>query len=248
MAPAVSLLAVLPSIHPPWTDACLASMSPGLRDALALVDNTVDNLGVSASWNIGVDRVLAEGHDWLIILSAAMRFGTPGGDDFLEAMAANPDAWALEAWPHFGWHCLALHRRTLDAVGRFDENFFAYEEDVDFSYRFAIYRGLLPGVVVEPFWRKVRVDATFAGYAHGINLGGVRPDQAGNEAYYRQKWGGSKGEERFVHPFNDEHRDISWWPAPHEPGARSRVAPARVPPVEGEYPSPAPDWVPEEGP
>lgn len=206
----MSFVAVLPSIYPPWTQACLDSCRFP-REHLLLVDNTTENRGVAASWNLGVETVLREGQDWLVILSAAMRFGDAGGLDFLELLEANPDAWALEAHPHFGWHLIGFHRRTLEGVGYFDENFWpAYWEDNDFSYRFALLRDLIP--VTEPFWRKVEVDATLAGYAHGHRLAGVQMDAGNLLAYYVRKWGGAPSEEQFRHPFGDETLDLTWWP------------------------------------
>lgn len=81
-----SFVAVLPSIHQPYTDTCLGSMCPELRDATLVVDNTRHNRGVPASWNLGIDRMESRGSEWLVIVSAACRFGPEGGSDLLAAL------------------------------------------------------------------------------------------------------------------------------------------------------------------
>ena len=64
------------------------------------------------------------------------------------------------------------------------------------------------------------LELAFAGFAHGIDLAGVRPDNAGNYRYYVQKWHGPPGgEETNEHPFGDPTKDITWWPTP--PDCRS---------------------------
>jgi hypothetical protein len=120
----VSFVAVLPSIYPPWTEACVASMRGPLLWNLDVFDNTQVNRGVSVAWNYGVRRMYDLDADWLVILSAGMRFGQQGGDDFAQALDEAPEgSWAVEAGAcptdpsyGFGWHCIAFHRTTFDRV------------------------------------------------------------------------------------------------------------------------------------
>lgn len=203
---AVSLVAVLPSIYPLWTDRCLAGMSPTFRTATLVVDNTETNIGVGASWNRGIGRMNRQGADWLVIVSAASRFGAPGGDDFLAELDAHPDAVAIEAGHGIGWHLIAFPRSTIEVVGRFDENFFAYEEDIDYGRRISLALLREP-----PYWSKVSVDVSIAGFSHGVDLGGVRIDNHRQCAYYyAEKWNGPKGAEKYDLPFGD--KPIGYWP------------------------------------
>lgn len=216
------VVVVLPSIYQPYTDACLATLHPTVRDRVLVVDNTVTNLGVPASWNLGVDRLEAEGASWLWLLSAAVRFGPAGGLDFLAALDEHPEAVAVEAHPHFGWHCIAIASWALEAVGRFDTNFWpAYWEDNDWAHRARCVFDLNP----DPpgYWTKVPVDATDEGWAHGINLAGVKADPDRLRAYYVAKWGGMSPDEKYRHPFGDPRRPIDYQ-APAAGGPADPVA------------------------
>lgn len=207
-------VAVLPSIHLPWTDRCLASCA---LDPILVVDNTTENRGVAASWNLGLAEMRRRRADWLIIVSAACRFGSPGGLDLIDHLENEPTALAVEAAHGIGWHLIAFHRRAFDAVGRFDENFLGYLEDVDFGRR------ILCKLGEPPWWPKVSVDVAIAGFAHGIELGGATIDGEAQEAYYRAKWNGKRGEEGTCHPFG--RFDVGFWPTPPDP--RSIIPPER---------------------
>lgn len=194
----VSFLAVLPSVYPLWTDRCVNSMSPEFQAGLLTVDNTVTNVGVGAAWNQGLDRVVAEQRDWLVLLSAATRFGPAGGDDFLVELAiGRPDVVAIEAGHGVGWHLIAFPRWVVEAVGRFDEIFFAYMEDIDYSRRISLTLGLDP-----PYWNKTAdLDVSIAGFSHGVDLAKVHVDNYELAWLYERKWGGAKGAETFDVPY-----------------------------------------------
>lgn len=214
-------VAVLPSIVPVWTERCLAGMGERFTSSLLVVDNAppATNIGVGAAWNLGIDRLYELDADWLVIVSASTRFGPTGGDDFLDALDTYPDAVAIEAGHGVGWHLIAFPRRVIDRVGNFDSNFFAYMEDLDYARRIALAFGLDP-----PYWTKVRnLDVSIAGFSHGIDEGGVRPDQAGQHAYYVAKWACVGGQtEGYLHPFNDPAHGVDWFPEPPDPRARQR--------------------------
>jgi hypothetical protein len=165
---------------------------------------------VAASWNLGIERMKERGADWLVICSAAMRFGVPGGLDFLAHLEANPGSVAIEAAWGIGWHLIAFNRRTIEAVGLFDANFApGYFEDLDYAYRIR-----LAHLTAEPppFWGKVDVDAYVASFAHGERFAGIKADGPKLLDYYCAKWGGPTGQERFTRPFDNPDRPISWWP------------------------------------
>lgn len=201
----MSFVAVLPSIHSPYTWTCLRSMHPAFRARTMVVDNTVANAGVPASWNAGIDRMQLQEADWLVIVSASCRFSPAGGMDLIDQL--DPDGFPVVEARYVGWHLIAFHRDVFDRVGRFDENFYpAYWEDCDFSRRLALAYELEP-----PFWTKVECEVVLESFAHGIQLAGVQIDPERLAEFYRSKWGGDPSHETFVTPF-DSGKPLSWWP------------------------------------
>jgi hypothetical protein len=202
----VSFHAILPSIYPTWTERCVASMDPERWTGhLTIRDNTRENLGVAASWNLGARTVLNEGQDWLVVISAAVRFGAPGGADFLDVLESSPEDAVLEAGHGIGWHLIAFRRSVLLEVGLFDEVFYpAYWEDIDYGRRYY----LRYGPSGEPWWKKVSVDCAIAGFSHGVDLGGARVDSNHLMGLYEAKWGGPKGAETYDRPYGDRPLDF----------------------------------------
>jgi len=201
---------ILPSIHEPWTEACLETCKIRVR----VIDNTQHNIGSVKSWNLGIDQMIQENAQWLVVLSAAIRFGPAGGLDFIQALDL-PGRLVVEASPVFGWHLIAFHRDLIATVGRFDENFFPYGyDDIDYSYRIQQGYDFEMNKDQWPFWwAKVPIQVEDAGMAHSLKLTNrVVGDMAAPLAYYTQKWGGPKGEERWRRPFGDPSNSIRYWP------------------------------------
>lgn len=198
---------VVPSIHPPYTRRCLdSSRIPASR--VLVVDNTEQNRGVAASWNLGLAVMREQRADWLVICSAAVRFGQAGGLDLVEQLEFHGDALAVEP-VSTGWHLIALHRRVFDRCGVFDENYWpAYFEDVDMGRRITLAFGDSHGL-----WPKVDVDASVVSNAHGVVLAGVDVNAPRLAAYYRSKWGGDKDHEKFDTPFGQREQPLSYWPS-----------------------------------
>lgn len=224
----VTFRACLPSIWPPYTKACLESMAPEFRDHVVVLDNTVVNRGVAASWNVVAREVIEDQLDWFVILSAATRFGRSGGVDFVRLLDGNSDAWVIESgWPSrgnqwVGWHLLAWSRiHVLERIGLFDENAWpAYGEDADISWR------VLTAMIEtgeEDVWRKPNVDAWVQSIAHGAHLAGALTDFPSTWAYHQAKWGGLSGHETFSRPFDDPLLPLSFWPVPPDPRARDHA-------------------------
>ncbi len=220
----MSALVVIPSIFQPYTNACLLSMRIPAEQVM-IVDNTLHNRGVPVSWNAGRKRVLDEGTDWLVICSAAVRFGPSGGRDFLDALSQSDDRLfraafmngipVVEAGNGLGWHLIAFQRSVLERVGPFDENFSpAYHEDNDYSYRIQLSYGVdsrAPGFV-GPLWPKVDIDARLVEVAHGIKQANIAVDFVALSSYYQRKWGGESGKESYKTPFCEPDRSLDWFP------------------------------------
>ena len=216
------LLVVLPVLTHTYADICVDTMlmpdsASGFRpDEILVVDNTREgtaskyglrthrdpdghNLGTSRSWNIGAREVLDRELDYLVIMSASMRFGPEYQTTWRRQMEAFWGHNVLEATGH-SWHLIAFHRRVFERVGLFDENFHAYQEAIDFGYRMRML-GLEVGFV--HLW----VNALSQGV--GLHAPLVSCPAEPLLRYYELKWSGCKGEERWVQPFGS--KPIDYW-------------------------------------
>lgn len=229
----MSFLAVLPVVWEQTAIPCLASMvdersSLGLkRREILVVDNTRHgysvapagvelyrdpdghNLGVAGSWNVGARRVLEQGLDWLVIVSTSMLFGPDLHTTFRQQVERHPDAQIVESTGN-SWHLIAIARSTLATVGLFDENFYpAYEESIDWGYR----QRLLG--LEQQGWPREWSNCMSVGYAMHVDRAAWDAPScpAGPlQTYYEQKWGGPKGHERFVHPWDNPDLPLDYWP------------------------------------
>ena len=77
---------VLPFAYRPYLEECKATMHSDFAQNVYFIDDTnPDNrIGIMRAHNMGIDRMRELGADWLIILSAAIRFGEAGGLDFID--------------------------------------------------------------------------------------------------------------------------------------------------------------------
>lgn len=151
------------------------------------------NLGVAASWNLGIKLTPFAG--WRLIVNDDITFG-PGD---LERVATTIDP--ARAALHFllGMAAFALTDATIDAIGMFDESIVnAYNEDLDYGRRADLaglprielgFTGTHAGsatIMADPVLR------SWNGLSHGEN-----------DRYYAEKWGGRKqGGETYSLPFN----------------------------------------------
>lgn len=192
--------------RPDLLDAMLASIDHPV-DQIIVIDNggvvgdlanahvirMPHNIGVAASWNLGIKA--SPRAPWWFIANSDITFG-PGDLARLDA-AVNPQANAV--YYTLGMAGFAVTYHAINAVGWWDEAITpAYNEDIDWQRR-----ARLVGTL--------EVDTGFTGthvgsatihsdpvlqHANGITHGL-------NDAYYAAKWGGPKqGGETFSTPFN----------------------------------------------
>lgn len=166
------------------------------------------NLGVSGSWNLILRTAMTTGHEWICIGSNDT-FLYPGSLKAALSVRKEDDCgiWHLHAFNFF-----LMRRATIETVGWFDENFYpAYKEDQDYSYRCEI--AAVKRLPVIPNCGADHVgSATIRSdpeYARSNVL-----TQRWNSLYYRMKWGGEVGTEKFQKPFNNQNVDHRWWPKP----------------------------------
>lgn len=166
------------------------------------------NLGVPASWNLGVDLMRQRGVDWLVLASTAVVWGAPGGTDFVTGLDGIDPVVFPGVQSGQGWHLCAIHRTVFDTVGLFDENFYpGYWEDTDYLYRMGL-AGLPSPRENGCDWGFVATDCEYGEQAHSLRH--VRPIFGELAAYYASKWGGGQGEETFTTPHGEDH-PIWWW-------------------------------------
>lgn len=205
---------VLPYVYKPYYEACIKTVK---LDNVLSVDNTVDNIGIMAAHNLGIEYMLKQDADWLIVMSAALRFGPKGGKDFIAELDKRPNHLVVEAAGVFGWHLIAFHRRTIEAVGKWDENFTPYGyDDLDYSYRVQLAFGLDGRTQL---WEKAPVEVSDMGMAHGLKKAHVQPDNTKLRNYYASKWGvmpEDNHDNAYKKPFNGEFNTVQYWPGDYK--------------------------------
>jgi len=188
------------------------------------IDNTVNNLGVMASHNLGVKKMYEDDADWLIIASAAIRFGDKGGLDFIEYLE-NTNAHVVEAFGVYGWHLIAFKKELIDIVGEWDENFTPYGyDDIDYSIR-------IQKAVKDLVWDKERFNVRDTIMGHSIKMGGVQSDDNRLHQYFYNKWGIYPGEgtldQCYDTPFNIPDASIKYYPKYDDANHVSKIVKVR---------------------
>lgn len=225
---------VLPFVYRPFMEACVATMAPEFKKNVFFVDNTLDNIGIMRAHNKGIDRMNRVGADWLIILSAAVRFGEAGGLDFIQQLEDHMDHYVIHAASNnviggkqndgsagggvnkiFGWHLTAFKREVFENIGRWDENFSPYGlDDLDLSLRIQKHYKGAKG------WDTYPCDVSDTVMSHSINKAGVKAAYPPRESYFRRKWGRGGGDWQnmgYDHPFNDPTKPLSFFPEQDDP-------------------------------
>lgn len=188
-----------------------------------IIKNWENNLGVAPSWNAGIKNAIKDGHRYAMIVNDDIlleKNTTRVCVDFIK----NSDATIVS--PNFSipsrdrgemyfdrnlgviesihWSCIFVDMyKLIENCGWFDENFFpAYFEDNDMFYRMHL-AGLKHYLITD------------VGFYHKESATGqtvVTPDHWNLcENYYKFKWGGIPGEEKYDHPFNDKNNNIDYW-------------------------------------
>lgn len=165
-------------------DRCLSCLD--VSHELFIVDNSKENRGVPASWNLILNEAFIHGYDWAFIGSNDC-FLAPGS---LAAAVAVLGTEGVGIWHLHAMNFWAISRETVDRVGWFDENFWpAYHEDQDYHYRMKL-AGIGRRNVLRASAEHLGSQTIAAGY-----------ECRNNDEYYRRKWGGDPGQERFLEPF-----------------------------------------------
>jgi GT2 family glycosyltransferase len=159
------------------------------------------NLGVAASWNLGIKcSPLAA---WWAIVNHDVAFG-PGDLARLDA-AVGPRANAV--YYSLGMAAFAVTPPAMQAVGWWDENIHpAYDEDLDWQRR----ARLVGTLEVETGFTGLHEGSATIMSDRALRAANGRTHPA-NDAYYAVKWGGPKqGGERHSTPFNRGGSVADW--------------------------------------
>lgn len=214
---------VVPFAYRPYFDEFRATLKIPEENCL-FVDDTdpVGGIGIMRAHNMGVDFMHERDADWLIVMSASIRFGEQGGLDFLKILEDRTDLHVIngagkaiiddkEQVLAMGYHLTAFRRDVIDAIGRWDENFTPYSlDDVDLTLRMRKAIGI-ENLKID----SIVCDMEHTTRSHSISIAGVKASYAPRHSYFIRKWGREGGHwqsEGYEHPFNDPDLPITFWP------------------------------------
>ena len=200
-------LVVMPYLWQEYADDCIATTRFGEFGRFMPIDNTMVNRGIMRSHNLALDA--REPDEWLVIMSAALRFGPQGGMDFIDHLTTHAHNGVMSCSDTYGWHLVAFRPDVIERMGRWDENFTPYGwDDIDLSIRI---HKLMPEVK----WAGMPCDLTDMGMAHSIKIAGLRAPAQPLLDYFKTKWlcePGSEFDEYSNHPFGDTSNHLNYWP------------------------------------
>lgn len=188
------------------------SMTAGMDGENRVILRPHHNLGVSASWNLGI-KITPLSPLW-IITNADVVFGPGDLGRIIEAMAEY-DVVAMHGLAIFGFS-----RKVIERAGFFDENFIpAYYEDNDWLWRCRLAELSMTwlGTTSEH-----KASSTIKASLH-FRSENNRTFPV-NGTYYREKWGGMPFDEQYRSPRNaggdfrawtlsmERLRDLTWRP------------------------------------
>lgn len=202
-------------------DNCLKSIDVDWRH-LILVDNSKDgickkyenrgamifyypeNIGVSRSWNLGLQAKA----EWTFLVSISAIFPAGFSEVLVELKNANDYVFYTDR----ALHCGAISQKCVEKVGYFDENFYpAYFEDMDYYRRVRLVLGKKPQLIYSE--KKLEKIHKIPAYSikYGTSLeSGLEVNNGALMEYYISKWGGKPTEEKFNKPFGD--KSIDYYP------------------------------------
>lgn len=220
---------ILPFAFEPIYNECLNTIKQPLRNEIITIDNAnYPNLGVAESWNRGIDYMKKTSSDWLVVISAAVRFGEMGGLDIVKQLEQYPLADVI----HFAeshvepqafirgeslgyhegnlqWHLTAINRRVIDKVGYFDPNFYPmYFEDIDYDIR-------VNKAFDNPIWLILPIDVHRGELGHTLKNTDIKAPSEPLIAYFATKWGrhpSAKQLGEYDTPFNDKNNSLAYFP------------------------------------
>lgn len=221
-------VAVVPYVYEPYFIKFFDTLKIPIENML-FINNTEDNIGIMKSHNLGVEFMKERNADWLIVMSASVRFGEPGGLDFIKIIEENQEALMIHgagSWKNnegrliksiaLGWHLTAFNKKVFENVGNWDTNFSNYGyDDTDLTLRIQKHFGKQYDLRVIP------CDFKHESTAHGIQFAfnKIKSPSTPRINYFKRKWGKTPDEwqkDGYATPFNGEY-SLSYYPQPKDP-------------------------------
>lgn len=220
---------VIPYAYQPYFDEFKATLKLPSENCLFIDDtNPVGGIGIMKAHNAGVEFMKEKGADWLIVMSAGIRFGEAGGLDFIDQLDKHPEAllihgsgmWiengtGIEKRQALGWHLTAFRKEIFETIGNWDENFTPYSlDDTDLTLR------MLKGFGNKYKIEVVDCDMRHTSTSHSISLAGVKASYAPRNEYFKRKWGREGGDWQnsgYDTPFNLSDKPLSYCPEAEDP-------------------------------
>lgn len=213
---------VVPYAYQPYFDEFKATLKIPEENCLFVDDtNPVGGIGIMKAHNMGIKFMKERKADWLIVMSASIRFGEKGGLDFLDIIEQHKDLHVIngagkvtfegeeEQTIAMGWHLTAFKADIFYAIGKWDENFTPYGfDDVDLTLRMKKYFG--NQFRMDTF----ECDMRHTTRSHSISLAGVVAPSGPRIEYFVNKWGRHPGAwqwDGWAYPFNDETKSLAYW-------------------------------------
>jgi len=216
-----------------WTDKQATKQVKELAARGAEAWDCSYNLGLAATWNFGMKRMMDDGCDFLIILAPSAVFDK-SIQYFVDAILEKEEERKRCRYVCSGTatlHCFAQTRYSVEVGGYFDENFWPiYYEDTDYCHR-SKSNGV--GITQRVDSRNRMNTNTKDLVSNTINLGMndvvsshsysiscnssaeiMRLHQMNSarwSRYYVDKWGGQQGSEQWQNPFNNPNLSINDW-------------------------------------
>ena len=205
------------------TDSTTAILAPHEKSGRVFVSRNKQNAGVACSWNQGIllARNMYKSHtffipnndiliqkdtikkmydvlvvsDFVLVSAFNVKPGCPNVSDF--ETFPSPKKLNLVESPDFS--CFMINNETIKKVGYFDENFYpAYFEDNDYHMRINLagFKAVKVNTAIYYHYGSMTIkegaDIKRLSNAHYLK----------NKEYYKTKWGGDPGKEKYKTPFN----------------------------------------------
>ncbi len=202
-----------------WKDDDVHLICQGFCNRGAEVWDCRFNLGLAATWNLGLQRMAEDDCDFLIVLSPSVIFTKPFQlfiDEVIKAETANPNRYSQYLSDYtVNLHCFVRTRLGHKLIGYYDENFWPiYHEDTDLCVR-----QLVQQKTGEHPFEMMKLECDFIstqGYSLSCaaSLELMHLFQSNSQRhleYFRKKWGCDYGGKHYDHPFNNPNIHFNKW-------------------------------------
>lgn len=175
-----------------------------------IIDNWRDNKGVGKAWNQGIKAATESGCDYILVINDDVLIAPYSIDRLIQDwpedytltgfvhhndISRPPAETGYDESPDFGGFMITPE--TINRIGYFDENIFAWHEDNDYHRRIDLLGKKGGRNLAAPYhhFKSVTTDS--------VDPDEVRAKFEASRDYYIRKWGGYVGAETFKTPYND---------------------------------------------